>query len=319
MNASATPAAAPPDGYTNGADHNPPNEPHANIRTLALSDLVSEFVRDTEAAAEALRTGRPRGAITGLSKIDRALGGYFAPGLHFLLGAPGCGKTAFALQTVACCRFPALYVSAEMSLLELFRRLIARETGTFLERLKTGELGAREAERLALATAERLPHLKLMDATLAYADAVTILDAAEGWRDCFQSTQVLIVIDSLQDWARGAKSGKPELALASEYDLINEGLNAAARIAHALASPVMMLSHRNRAGQRDGGGLHASKGSGDVEYKGETVIDLSPVQDKTDARDEKEVTATFHKNRNGAAGKQVKLRFHGALQEFHEA
>jgi hypothetical protein len=86
-----------------------------------------------------------------------------------------------------------------------------------------------------------------------------------------------------------------------------------------------MISHRNRAGQREGGGLHASKGSGDVEYKGESVIDLSPA-DKTnksktiaDANGDTEVIASFHKNRHGAAGIRVDLKFHGALQEFRES
>ncbi len=104
-------------------------DPNAPKVTL-LSDLISDFVADTEAAAAARAAGHPRGPVTLLRDLDNALGGYLAPGLHILQASPGAGKTAFALQVAATCGFPALFVSAEMGLLEIFRRLVSRSTGT---------------------------------------------------------------------------------------------------------------------------------------------------------------------------------------------
>jgi len=287
-------------------------------RVVQLSDLVSDFITDTEAAAAALASGRPRGPVTALASLDDALGGFLAPGVHILQAAPGAGKTALALQCAARCEFPALFVSAEMGLLELFRRLIARETGTFLGKLKTGELGAREAMRLAVRTVEKVPSLALMDATRGHATPEMIRDAAEGLRSRTASAHVLIVVDSLQVWARSARAAGGQVSAATEYDLINAALDSVSDVAADLACPVLAVSHRNRAGQKEGG-LHAGKGSGDLEYMAETVIDLQRERDaQPDANGEVSVTIAIHKNRHGSPGVTFPVRFCGRLQEFRE-
>jgi len=288
-------------------------------QTIQLSELVSGFVADTEAAAEARRTGRPRGPITGLVELDRIFGGFLAPGLHILQGAPGCGKTALSLQIASHCFYPCLYVTSEMPTLELFRRLIARETKTFLGKLKSGEVSGADARRLALATVEKLPHMAMMDATNAYASPALIQDVAGGLRERMSAEHVLIVIDSLQVWARSVRATDREAATASEYDMINAALFAAAGIASRLTCPVLMISHRNRVGNKEQGGLHASKGSGDVEYAAETILDLTPKADQQpDANGETEVNAKVVKNRHGVVGVTSRLQFCGRLQEFRE-
>jgi len=292
-------------------------EPKAPKVTL-LSDLISDFVADTEAAATARASGHPRGPVTHLRDLDNALGGYLAPGLHILQASPGAGKTAFALQVAATCGFPALFVSAEMGLLEIFRRLVSRATGTFLGKLKTGELGAPEARRLAVLTAEKAAHLALMDGTLSYATPALIRDAAEALRERAGAKHVLIVLDSIQMWARSARGASADLLTVGEYDLINAGLNAAARIGSDLACPIFAVSHRNRVGNKSDGGLHASKGSGDLEYMAETVVDLARKDEQPDAAGEVEVKLTIHKNRHGVPGVSIPIRFCGRVQEFRE-
>jgi replicative DNA helicase len=106
-------------------------------------------VADAQAAHTAHATGQPRGAQTRLPQLDGILGGFLAPGVHLLQAAPGAGKTAFCLQAAADCGFPALFVTAEMPPLALFRRLIARATGTYLGRLQSGELAPEVVEALA--------------------------------------------------------------------------------------------------------------------------------------------------------------------------
>lgn len=282
-----------------------------------LADLVGELKTDAEAAFEASRSGLPRGPVTGMAGLDDALGGYLQPGLHILQAAPGVGKTAFALQIASSCGFPALYISAEMPILELFRRLIARETQTFLGRLKSGELSPDKIEALALATARRLPHLAILDAQRDHAEPTVIRDAADGLRARLNAAQCLIVIDSLHVWAmsgKGATAGAPM----SEYDALNAALTAAAQIAADVASPLLLIAHRNRAGQ-DKGGLHTAKGTGSIEYLAETVIELGVPDGATwDGNGEKAVAALIHKNRNGHAGAATGMRFSGRLQQFRE-
>ena len=111
-------------------------------RLYPLGDLLEAWVADAEAAFAARLAGTPRGPLTGVARLDSALGGFLAPGLHILHGEPGTGKTAFALQVAASCGSPALFVTTEMGPLELLRRITARVTNTYLGRLKSGELTA---------------------------------------------------------------------------------------------------------------------------------------------------------------------------------
>jgi replicative DNA helicase len=286
--------------------------------TLDLADLVTEFVADTDAAAEAARNNRPRGAITGLTKLDRHFGNYLSPGVHVLQGGPGAGKTAMALQAASDCQCPALFVSAEMGALELFRRLIARQTGTFLGRLKSGEISGHQARNLALQTAQNLQHLRIMDATRFPAPYDIIVHNADALRKKFQSDNVLVVIDSLHVWARSASRLDSNPIEREEYSLINDALKSVAQIASVLKCPVLTVAHRNRAGNRSDGGLHAAKGSGGIEYEAESVLDLNKTKEVDSANGETEITAKLEKNRNGAAGVFVKLGFNGALQSFRE-
>jgi replicative DNA helicase len=290
-------------------------------RLTLLSDLVAEFVADTEAAFLARESGIPRGPVTGLMSVDHVLGNYLTPGLHVLQGAPGCGKTAMALQIASDCYYPCLYVTAEMPTLELFRRLISRQTGTYLGRLKTGELGMREAQRLAIKTIENLPHLALMDCTQGYADVETITKAAFSLREATNSTQVLIIIDSLTVWAKAATRDMIDLIGISEYEIINQGVLGCTNIATHLKTPVIALSHRNRQGNKTEGGLHASKGSGSIEYEAESVLDLEHADrtDRTpDMNGDVKVKLTACKNRNGIPNIPVQLYFNGRTQSFRE-
>ena len=297
------------------------NKVAPNAPIVLLQDLVASFVADTEAALKAKELGRPRGPVTGLRGLDELLGSYLAPGLHILQGAPGCGKSAFALQVASDCVYPCLYVTAEMPVLELFRRLIARQTKTYLGKLKTGELGAKEAQRLALSAIENLPHLALLDATRAYASPEAICKAAESLRETTNSEHVLVVIDSLTVWARSATAGLEMMNL-SEYEVINQGVVGCTNIANYLGSAVIALSHRNRTGNKgEGGGLHAAKGSGSIEYEAESVLDLELADRKEhqpDERGEVRIKLTAYKNRHGIPNVPVDLFFSGRLQAFRE-
>jgi replicative DNA helicase len=284
-------------------------------KVTLLNDLVSDFVADTEAAAIARKSGIPRGPVTRLTKVDEAIGGYLAPGIHVIQAAPGAGKSAWCLQVAATCGFPALYVTAEMPPIELFRRLIARETSTFLGRLKSGEIDPQEAIRLAEETAKKVPHLAFIDGTKGYASPEVILGAAEALREKAGLEHILVVIDSLHIWARSARGGNSEISSASEYDLINASLDAASRMAADLACPILAVSHRNRAGQKDGG-LHAGKGTGDIEYVAETVIELTPKNEQPDATGNVGVSLAIRKNRHGVLANDIPLQFCGRLQEF---
>ena len=290
-------------------------------RLYPLGDLLEAWVADAEAAFAARLAGTPRGPLTGVARLDSALGGFLAPGLHILHGEPGTGKTAFALQVAASCGSPALFVTTEMGPLELLRRITARVTNTYLGRLKSGELTAAASLELATRAAAACPRLAFMDATRAHVapwaidgEGPGILEAAEAWRDRHGAVSCLVVVDSLHTWADSA--ARP---FATEYESLNAGVDELRRLAARLGAPVLAIAERNRANMASAG-QSAGAGTRKLEYQADTVLALQREgQDWTpDAAGEYSVSVKVAKNRNGATGPSVPLRFHGALQAFRE-
>ena len=288
-------------------------------RALRLGDLLDEWDIFARRAYDARQGRRPLGVSTGLKMVDEEMGGVFQPGLHSLQGGTGAGKTAFALQTAASCGFPALYVTCEMSPIELLRRITARVTGTFLGRLKSGELAPEQSMKLVSRAIESCPDLVILDATRSYVptfapaiepDEPNIFHFAGLIRG--DSEHILVVIDSIHSWVDAAPS------MLTEYERLNAGLAALRGLAANLNCPVLCIAERNRAGMQSGG-VNAGAGSRKIEYGAESVIELNRDADAApDSNGEVDVSLRFSKNRNGSAGRSVELRFNGALQRYRE-
>lgn len=270
-------------------------------RLTFLHELIDELVAEREEA--------DCGVVTGIPSLDRELGGKLAIGLHVIQAAPGDGKTALAAQIGGACGAPALFVTAEMRPVEVFRRCIARITTTALDRL-AGAVSVDELRLLAQRTAMQLSAFAVLDATLEPASRQTIVSAGIEMRSRTEARRILVVLDSLQWWARGLD------ASATEYEQIVRGIGAAREVALELGAPVLVVSHRSRSGQKHGG-MHASKGSGDVEYGAETLLELAK-EVRPDSAGEVAAHLMVLKNRHGSAGAQIALRFSGRHQTFRE-
>jgi len=57
-------------------------------RLEPLAALLDDFLAETTERWEARRDHQPLGPVTGFPALDRALGGFLAPGLHVLHGGP---------------------------------------------------------------------------------------------------------------------------------------------------------------------------------------------------------------------------------------
>jgi len=291
--------------------------------TVLIKDLVDQLILDSEMVAAARASGRASGPITGLRTLDINLGGYLFPGLHILQSATGIGKTALALQIASMCGFPALFVSTESHILELFRRLIARTTKTALERLKSGELSANAIAYLAKQTIEQSPILAIMDATPCSVSVNQIYEVAISLRDWAGSNRILIVIDSLQFWSR------PEIDFGNNIENIASSVRIASELAARLSSPVLALSHKNRsstdkAQQSSTHPSALSQAQGgkafDIEYLAESVLELSKEKEiKVDLTAAKSsMMLSIRKNRHGNSPVNIQLDFTGQFQLFTE-
>jgi len=283
----------------------PPSKP----KVFGLADLLDQLRADAEARYDAKKAGRVRGPITDLPSLDLIIGGAFEPGVCILHGQPGTGKTALALQIATKCRCPALFVSVEVSPLELLRRLTAAVSQENLGRILSGSLSPEQVLKLAEQAVRAAPRLAIMDATTVLADPSWIRDVALEIRG--DAAHVLIVVDSVHAWADTWGDG-------TEYETLNAALAALRQIAADLACPILGIAERNRASM-DKGGLAAGAGTRKIEYGATLVLDLGPDNENQGGAGEVGVTLTVAKNRNGMAGRTVKLRFDGAHQRFQEA
>ncbi len=114
---------------------------NAEAALFALSDssvgqkgaqILDDVGSDTFRMIDMIRRGEMVGIPTGLSALDELFGGFMASGLTILAGRPGMGKTALALNiahNIALAGGGVAFYSMEMSAVELYMRLLARETG----------------------------------------------------------------------------------------------------------------------------------------------------------------------------------------------
>ncbi len=290
-----------------------------------VSDLVADLLAEELCARQARDAGRAPGAVTSFERLDRELGGFLAPGVHTVLAAPGAGKTALCLQIAARCGCPTLYVSAEMRRVELLRRLIARETGEYLGKMRGGILDIERLRSLARRTAAQTPQMALFDAQEAVgypegggATVSALAARAMALKDRFESDHVLVVIDSVTEWAPLATMNDPSSAGVNEYALAEVAVNGLKNLASVLRCPVLAIAHRHRAAQsKDADRLHGAKGTGRYEYISESVWDLERDQKNLPPGGEAVyIDLTLLKNRYGAVGGTFRFCFEGRIQKF---
>lgn len=281
-----------------------------------IASLVGMLASDADRRRDAFQAGRQTGPITGLPKLDRILGGRLETGIYVLHAAPGAGKTALALGIAAGCGVPALFVSAEVGALEILRRLIARTTGEYLGRLKSGELTGNTVRGLAEKTAKALPLLSLLDVASGSAPTehlATVMDSvrhAPGV-EMAKGDGSLMIVDSAHTWAARMWPDK------EEYPRLGLALEELESLAKRMDIPVLVIAERNRASMKNEG-QSSSAGSRRFEYAAEGVIGLEPVEKDTGDNDDwKTVKLTVSKNRHGSCG-DVLLRWHGAMQKHIE-
>lgn len=278
---------------------------------IALSRLLDEF----DALADELHTARlagvVRGVVTGFPALDKLIGGTLAPGLTWLHGSPGAGKTAFAWQVAATCGCPCLFVSCEVAPIELLRRLTARHTRTFLGKFRTGELTGADAKQKARAAVASAPSVAILDGMTAFPTSARILESAEVLREQSGAAHVLIVLDSLHTWAAGIGPGE-------EYSRLAESIGALKAVAARLDAPILGIVERNRQSM-ESGGLSSGAGNRSIEYSAELVIGMDTTGTAKQSGDaEKPITLRVLKNRHGVNDGTVPLLFNGGFQSFRE-
>jgi len=248
----------------------PGSQPPASAETV-LADLLEDFDRPDQAVA----------VPTGIATLDRMLArGGWRPGLFLLAGAPGVGKSAFALQT--CLRAVAaghvvLYVSIEQSPKELVGRIFCHELeapiASYWNRDPDLAAGIRQqAGRFNLAGL----HIQ-EDPWVAGEDYEGTVGRVRRWTaELIRSTgqRPLVVVDYLQR-LRPAEADR-RLDERLRISMACLGLR---QLARDLEVPVLAISSVGRTSYAGQPTLDWYKGSGDLEYDADACLLLKPQDD----------------------------------------
>jgi replicative DNA helicase len=221
---------------------------------------------------ERSRSGGLAGVSTGLKDLDAMTLG-LGPGLYLLAASTGTGKTALAGQIalhVAERHGPVVFVSMELSAVDLGVRLVAVLTDLKKDHLLVGRLGPEQQQRV-FAAVERLERSRLY---IVYGSGFTTGDvrahllraqAAEGTKPA------LLVVDYVQLLADQEGDGR------SRERNVSAATKALKNVAGELGVPVLALVqlNRNRATRADKRPtLTDLRESGDLENTADSVIGL---------------------------------------------
>lgn len=256
------------------------------------------------------------GVPTGFYDLDMITSGLQKSDLIILAARPSMGKTAFALniaQNVALKANKAVAIfSLEMPKEQLVQRMLCSEAEVDSQRLKTGNMQAKDWEKLT--TTMNL----FADAPIYIDDAAgaTVMDVrAKCRRLAMEEKELgLVVIDYLQ-LMEGSSSGKDDRN--QQISGISRGLKTLAR---ELGVPVIALSQLSRAVEQRTDKrpmLSDLRESGAIEQDADIVMFIyrDEYYNKEDSENKGKAEVIIAKHRNGSVG-SIQLLFQGSITKF---
>ncbi len=260
------------------------------------------------------------GLPSGLEGIDRLLAGLQPSDLIIVAARPSMGKTAFALNICQHAalreKVPVAIFSLEMSKEQLVLRMLTSESKVDASRVRTGQLGDDDWQRL-IAGSEALYEAPIyIDDT----PGITIHELRAKVRHLRKEHDIgLVVVDYLQLMSSTSKLGSREQEIAE----ISRGLKA---IAKELRLPVVALSQLNRGleSRTDKRPLMSDlRESGAIEQDADVIMFIfrevvyrrKETEDELDEELKRRAEIIVAKQRNGPTG-TVRLVFLGEYSSF---
>lgn len=285
----------------------------AGTGPVLLSTALERYFADLDGLRA--RAGQIVGVPTGFVDLDRLTGGLQKSDLIIVAGRPAMGKTSLALLIAHTAGFRGKRVaifSLEMPVVQIAQRFIALESGIDAQRLRLGQIGDGEWERLSRA----LGRLGEIPVSIDDTPGLTVGDiATTARRMAAQDGLDLIIVDYLQLMRGPRASAHRQENRQQEVAAMSRDLKALAR---DLDVPVLALSQLSRALEQRSSRvplLSDLRESGALEQDADVVV-LIHRPDLYDAEAEQGI-AELHiaKHRNGPVG-VVSLRFFAATTRF---
>ena len=292
----------------------------ASKSLISIKDIVNNVYEKIEERAK--NKGQLTGVDTGFYELNTYTNGLQKSDLIILAARPAMGKTALALniaQNVALrAKVPVAIFSLEMSRDQLAQRLMCSEAEVDTQRLKTGNVQAKDWEKLAKAMSD------LYDAKIYIDDTAgcTITDLRAKCRRLAMAEKDLglIVIDYLQLIEGTGREDRMQQI---------SGISRVLKIlAKELNVPILALSQLSRAveGRTDKRPMLSDlRESGSIEQDADIVMFIyrdeyyknanTEEEEAEKAANKGEAEIIIAKHRNGPVG-TVKLLFQGSITKF---
>ena len=280
-----------------------------------VNEVVSDYYDYVDEQSK--RDEEISGVPTGLTDLDRVLGGMQKSDLLIIAGRPGSGKTGFLLSVAKTAaqkyKKNVAIFSLEMSNQQLVQRLIAQETGIDTHRLRTGKLRDEEWDVFTKA-------IDVLSATHIWLDdtpAITPLAMRTKCRRLAnEHTLDLILVDYLQLMGSDSRSENR----VQEVSYISRSLKVLAR---ELQVPVLAAAQLSRAVENREGKkplLSDLRESGSLEQDSDIVIFIhKPDKNDKDPAERNVADLIVAKHRNGPTHSGVQVVFLEKLAKFENA
>ncbi len=280
-----------------------------------LRELLSTTFEDIERYS---KEGGITGVKTGFVELDKLTTGFHPSDLVIIAARPSMGKTALCLSIAlnAAVRAekptPTIIFSLEMSKPQLVQRLLCAEAKIDIHRLRSGKLGRKEQNQLAIAAGPLHEALVYIDDTAG----INVMDIRAKCRRLKAKSQLgMVIIDYLQLMGGVDKAESRQ----QEISQISRSLKT---IAKELDVPVVALSQLSRAVEQRPGShrpqLSDLRESGAIEQDADLVLFIYResvyIRNKEGVNSEEyknvagEAEIIIGKQRNGPVG-NVKISF----------
>ena len=241
--------------------------------------------------------GKVPGISTGLSRLDRILGGWHDSDLVVVGARPSMGKTALLLNFLLSGEVPCGIVSAEQPVQQIGARLMSIDSKVPAERMRNGQFGVDDLRKLEWSIG------RLITRTCQIYDrsAPTIADVsrmARKWKQQF-GIKVLFV-DYIQRIEASAASRNT-----SKAERVGEVVRGLKNLARDLGIPVVALAQVGRqVDSRDDKqpGMADLSDSSEIEKEADQVLTLLRPIVYDENADAHEAIISVEKNRHGPTG-----------------
>jgi len=272
-------------------------------QSVSLADALLHCIADYDAAGERLP-----GIPTGLSALDRILGGLCPGRLTVIAGKPGAGKTTLMLQmalNAARAGHPVLIVSCEMSEPEVCRVLLSRHAGISLSPADVLALDDRTRADQRRRLMDAADQIAKMPIAIEYRPGISVGQLRHLLRHHAQCGAKLAVVDYIQ-----LVDGRIRRDQNREQEVAEVAL-ALKTLAGQLGLSIVAGSQVNDAGE--------VRESRTIEQHADAllVLERADIGDLLNPPPIRTIEVQIRKNRHGAVGK-MQLGFYAAKASFAE-